>query len=347
MREAPTTKPSPIGGWVLFFCGLCMGAADLVPGISGGTIAFILGVYQPLVESLQTLNCRSLKLLCQGQWQKFARQVAWRFLLPLLAGMLCAVVGLAHLFQFILSHELYRVYFYAVFFGLILASSVFCLRQVKGWGGRVVFAFCLGVAMGYILTDQTWDGQGNDAILAESQAYISFLHARLVISGALAMCAFLVPGISGSYILTLLGVYSCIIESLTEFLKGIGDASFRTEAFAVLWSLGMGIVLGALAFARIVRWLLHDYFNDMLALLSGLMIGTIRSVWPFWSDPPALFQGAQWVGSHPYIPSWDSPFLWQVVACLLGGFLIVFALEFRLQSQAGDVIPNNQKRQAS
>lgn len=393
----PKISHSSWRGWSLFFCGICMGAADLVPGISGGTIAFILGFYQPLLESLKTLSWPAFQLLFKGEIQKFGQQVAWKFLLTLLAGIFCAFIALANLFNFILSHELYRIYLYATFLGLILASFVFCIRQMKEWNGKMIVGLCTGALIAYLLTETTLApaSEGSFAVPIQLEAKniplrnydpndhlltglstqtlgillaqgllqdttpvynqqrvliglvgelvaphrVSFFNGKLVMCGALAICALLLPGISGSYILTLLGVYPIVIEALVDFLNALKHASFNSEAFAVLWSLGWGIILGALGFARVVSWLLRQYPNQSLALLSGFMIGAIRSVWPFWSYeyivmPLKLYKGPQLVALSPFLPSWDSPLVWQASICALAGFMLVFALELYVKKRS-------------
>ncbi len=398
MTVTPPKPPqSTLRGWLLFFCGICMGAADLVPGISGGTIAFILGFYQPLVESLKTLNWSAFQLLCKGQVRVFTQRVAWRFLLTLLAGISCAFIGLANFFHFILAHEVYRIYLYATFLGLILASFVFCVRQLEAWNGKMVLGLCVGALIAYLLTETTLapasegtfsvpiqieskdiplrnydpnyhlltgvSAQALSVLLAQgllqdttpvynqqyvliglvgelvAPARVSFFNGWFVMSGALAICALLLPGISGSYILTLLGVYPVVIEALVDFLNALKQASFNSEAFAVLWSLGLGIVIGALGFARVISWLLRDYPNQTLALLSGFMIGAIRSVWPFWSYeyvvmPLKLYKGPQLVALQPFLPSWDSPLVWQAIICAIAGFVLVFALELYVKRRS-------------
>lgn len=383
-------EESPFRGWTLFFCGICMGAADLVPGISGGTIAFILGFYQPLLESLKSFNWEAFQLLFRGHVKAFAGQVGWRFLLTLIAGILTAFICLANLFHFILSHEVYRIYLYALFLGLILASFVFCMRQVRVWDWKIAFGIGLGVISAYFLTESTLttaqegpfaialeihtdavplrnydpekqllhglSSQTLGVLLAQgllvedtpvydrqhrligiageitTPSRVSFFNIWLMVCGALAVCALLLPGISGSYILTLLGVYPVVIEALVDFINSIGRASFNSDAFAVLASLGLGILLGALAFARGVSWLLKEYPNFSLAVLSGFMIGAIRSVWPFWSHdyiilPLKLQKGPQLAALDPFIPSLSSPLLWQAALCTVAGFILVFALE--------------------
>ncbi len=384
-------------GWSLFLCGVCMGAADLVPGISGGTIAFILGFYTPLLDSLKTLNRSAFQSLLQGQWRDFSQKVAWKFLLTLLTGIICAFIGLANFFHLILDHEIYRVYLYATFMGLILASFVFCLRQVQAWSWKLILGLMLSACLAYVLTSSTSPASVKGAYAIEidikptqhlmsnydsgthlltnlsietlsvlvSQGIVqrdvpvfnaqhvflgqvqdvivphqaSFFNGWLVLCGALAVAALLLPGISGSYVLTLLGVYPLVIEALVDFLHDIKHVSFNYEAFAVLWSLAIGIGLGAFAFARVLSWILRVYPNQSLALLSGFMIGALRSVWPFWTFeyalmPLKLTKGPQLVALEPFMPAWNDPLLWQAGLCTLGGFLLVFALEMYAQRRA-------------
>lgn len=395
-KQLPSSLQPQFCGWTLFFFGICMGAADLVPGISGGTIAFILGFYQPLLESLKTLKASAFCDLLKGRWRAFHQQVAWKFILVLLAGMMTAFASLANLFQFMLADEVYRVYFYATFLGLILASFVFCLREVKVWNEKMIIALCAGSLIAYLLTEATprsssegnysvsiqvetnnvplrnYDAQQNlltglssqmisillaqDLLQDNAPVYnqhhvliglagelvspyrLSLFNGKLVISGILAVCALLLPGISGSYILTLLGVYPIVIEALADFLNALAQGSFHTEAFAILWSLSLGVIVGALGFARFVSRLLKNYPDESLAMLSGFMIGAIRSIWPFWSYeyillPIKLYKGPQLVTSHPFFPSWDSPLIWQAALCAVVGFSLIVFLKACIQKR--------------
>ncbi len=380
----------PFRGWSLFFCGLCMGAADLVPGISGGTIAFVLGFYPYLLKSLQTFNWPALRYLFKGQWQEFSRCVAWKFLLTLLAGIACAIIGLANFFHFILDHEVYRVYLYATFLGLILASLIFCIRQIRIWKRGMLKNFLVGALAAYLLTNATlnpsikkeefaiplelnvsgvallnYDAKNHlltglssqtlsgllsqgliknktpvynrkHVLIGVVEEFVTpypsaFFNSWLMLCGALAVCALLLPGISGSYVLSLLGVYPTVIDALVEFINDLGKLSLNSEAFSILWSLGFGIGVGALCFARIINWLLKYRPDQSLALLSGITLGAIRSVWPFWSCeyaliPLKLYKGPQLIALHPFIPSWDSLLLWQAVLCVMLGFVFVFFL---------------------
>ncbi len=301
-------------GWSLFFCGICMGAADIVPGISGGTVAFILGLYQPLLVSLKNFNYSALQHLFKGDWQALIKQIAWKFLLTLLAGIACAMICLANLLQTMLADETFRIYLYAVFQGLVSASLIFCLRQVQVWNWQMVMGFGLGVFFGYELT-------GSVLVQPIDMLTPPFANGWLILCGALAACAMLLPGISGSYLLTLLGVYPMAIKALVDFINGLRHAAFDHAAFAVLGSLALGVGIGILSFARVLSWLLQNYPNLSIACLSGFMIGSMRSIWPFWSYENSL-------GPHPFLPSWNSPLLWQAAFCAVAGFGLVFSLEF-------------------
>jgi putative membrane protein len=315
MSLPPSKFPSgTVKGWSLFFCGICMGAADIVPGISGGTVAFILGFYQPLLVSLKTFNYSAVQHLFRGNWQALLQQVAWKFLLTLLAGIVCAMICLANLLQTMLAHEVFRIYLYAAFQGLVSASLIFCLRQVQVWNWQMVIVFGLGSFFGYELT-------GSVLVQPVDMLNTPFVNGWLILCGALAACALLLPGISGSYLLTLLGVYPIAIKALVDFINELKQAAFDHEAFAVLGCLALGIVIGILAFSRVLSWLLQYYPNQSIACLSGFMIGSLRSIWPFWSYDDNS-------GPQPFLPAWNSPLLWQASFCALIGFVLVFSLEF-------------------
>ena len=402
MENAPEIKSCAFKSWTLFLCGICMGIADLIPGISGGTIAFILGFYHPLLLNLKSLNRSAFEHLLRGRWEKFSSQVNWRFLLILLFGIGTAMICFANLFHYILEHQVYRVYLYSTFLGLILASFVFCLKQIKNWNKQIFFGLCLGAISAYILTEpqsvemenlyaieinnpsitenvinyhpenhlltgltiQVLKNLMSQGVLKDNTPIYNnehllvglagdfiipspstFFNGWLVICGALAVSALLLPGISGSYILTLLGVYPIVIEALVDFTKGLVHFSFASTSFAILSSLGLGIIVGALLFARILTWILQRYPDQTLALLSGFMIGAIRSVWPFWTyeymlQPLKLYKGPQLVMVEPYIPYFNSPMLWEAIVCAFLGFLFVYSLEKYSRKKQTFVINN-------
>lgn len=386
MQKDPTYK-----GWFLFFCGICMGAADLVPGISGGTIAFIMGFYHPLLESIKTLNIDNFKLLLRGQFRIFFQRVAWPFLITLLAGMCVSFLTLSYLIHSILEHEVYRIYFYSIFLGLIVASFGFCMNQIKKWGFNLMAGLWVGVAIAYVLTGPLLfpkSSQGEYALKIElsdsgflltnydshlkllkhlssstlggmvSKNVISLqtevydaegrrmgnvedfiepyqgikLDVWLILCGALAICALLLPGISGSYILTLLGTYPLIIGALSDLTIGLTSFSFDGEAFYILLNLGLGIGTGLLLFTRLISWLLNHYHDLTLSLLAGFMLGAMRTVWPFWSyqyaiSPLRLERGVQLELLEPYLPSLNHPIFYQAIPFFIAGMALIYVLQ--------------------
>lgn len=386
-------------GFPLFLCGICMGIADLIPGISGGTIAFIMGFYFQLLESIKSCNLRALKYLLKGRFKLFSKAVEWPFLLTLGLGITLAFVSCARFLQFILNDEIYRVYLYATFTGLILASFGFCLKQIPQWRMQYFFSLLIGAFIAFILTSpylalsapekpyavqidyksqkilNNYDFDKNllknlDASIIEamhakkilqsdSTVYYSNgekvgqvgdfigsykpqrLDLWLVFCGSLAICALLLPGISGSYILTLLGVYSIVIGALADLVAGIGHLNFDRESFYILSSLGLGIVIGLLSFSRFISWLLQHYHNFTIALLAGFMIGAMRSIWPFWSveyalNPFKIEKGPQLEVVSPYLPSIDSPVFIFSLLFAIAGFAIVFFIEMMAK---GKILP--------
>lgn len=258
----------------LFFCGLCMGAADLVPGISGGTIAFIMGFYHLLLESLKSINISSLRYLLKGDFRFFFQTVQWKFLLPLVGGVVTSIIFLSGILHLILEDELYKLYLYSGFTGLIFASSYFCFRQVDNWTPLTIGALIIGSAVAFLFTGSAITTHVNYEPLA-------FLDPWLMLCGLLAISAMLLPGISGSYLLTLLGVYPTVIKALAHFIESLKRGNFDPNDFSILFSLFVGIVTGLIFFARFVSWLLKSYPQPTLALLTGFVIGGIRCIWPF------------------------------------------------------------------
>lgn len=389
---AHDSAASPRHQWYILFCGICMGAADLVPGISGGTIAFIMGFYHPLLDSLKTINSTSLQLLVKGQWRSFFQVVAWKFLVTLLAGIVIAFISLSSFFHYLLGHEIYRVYLYSGFLGLILASFVFCLRQLKAWKIHHLLGLILGAVSAYFLTNASSSFPSEDlyAIKIElttsasnydaterllthlSHATLGAMLAKglitsdtsiyslqggligkaadivpeagyridfwLMLCGALAVCALLLPGISGSYVLTLLGVYPLIISSLVDLIEGAKQFTFDQEAFFVLLNVGIGILVGLVSFARMVSWLLKTYPDSTIAILSGFLIGALRSVWPFWTYeyallPLKLHKGPQLLVIDPVWPTFFSPVFLLSLVCAAIGFGLVFTVEHFVHKQ--------------
>ena len=238
----------------LFVTGMAMGAADIVPGVSGGTIAFIMGVYQPLIEAIRTASSQSLSCLLKGQLKDAIQAIPWKFLLPVFSGILLSVISLAQVLDYLLTH--YPVYIWSVFLGLILASVKIVSHQVKHWHLPVWTAVVAGTGFSYWLAG---------VIPAQTPANL----VLFFLSGMVAIMAMILPGISGSFILLILGKYQQILSAVVE------------RDFMVLAAVAGGAAIGLALFAKLLSWLFRHYHDLTVGLLTGFMLGSLRKVWPW------------------------------------------------------------------
>ena len=259
--------------------GACMGAADVIPGVSGGTIAFIMGIYDDFVGSLASINGEAVRLLFKGQFKAFWKHINGSFLLSLVIGIGISVVSLAGLMQMLLND--FPIQTWAFFFGLIVASSIFIIRGIKGWKLREGVLLLLGIILGVVICTlsptQTPDG-----------LWFIFL------SGAIAICAMVLPGISGSFILLILGKYQYIMGVISDLVSGVDFG----RNLLILCVFAIGAVIGILSFSKFLHWLLARWNKETLIVLAGFIIGSLVKVWP-WSNPEALAQ-ANAAGSMLY-----------------------------------------------
>lgn len=248
--------------------GACMGAADVIPGVSGGTIAFIMGIYDEFVGSLASINGEALKLLLKGRFSAFWKHINGSFLLSLVAGIGISVIALAGLMQMLLSD--FPIQTWAFFFGLIVASSLFIIRGISGWKLRDGLLLIFGVALGAVICTlsptQTPDG-----------LWFIFL------SGALAICAMILPGISGSFILLILGKYQYIMGCISDLVSGVNLG----QNILIIGTFGCGALIGILSFSRFLHWLLARWQKETMIVLAGFIIGSLVKIWP-WTNAEAI-----------------------------------------------------------
>jgi len=248
-------KQRSFGAYLLLTAkGFCMGAADVVPGVSGGTMAFILGIYEELIDAIRSFDLESLKLMATAKVRKLLDRVAWRFLLALGCGILLAIFSLSKALSWLLQNQ--PVLIWSFFLGLILASVLTVSRRVGHWRPLTWCSLLVGIAGIYVLVGLV-PGATPDAPWF------------LFISGAVAICAMILPGISGSFILVLMGKYQYILEAVND------------HNLLVLFIVAAGACVGLAAFSRLLGWLLRNYHDFMVAFLTGLMLGSLRKVWPF------------------------------------------------------------------
>lgn len=234
--------------------GFCMGAADVVPGVSGGTMAFILGIYDELIHAVHALDITFLRRLIKLQWRVAFSHFPWRFLLALGLGILLAVFTLAEGLSWALHHHPSLVW--AFFFGLVLASILLVRKRVRQWTPlRVVVAILIALFVFWLI--------GVSPARTPDEPWFLFL------SGFIAICAMILPGISGAFILVLLGKYQDVLDALIH----LDLLTLSVFAF--------GAVIGLISFVRVLRWLLMRYHDGTVAVLTGMMIGSLRKVWPW------------------------------------------------------------------
>ncbi len=238
----------------IFLRGLIMGAADIVPGVSGGTVAFITGIYSRLLGSIRSFDLECLKLVFRSEIQKAWLHVDGSFLLALVLGIATSVLTLARLVSWLL--EQHPVPLWAAFFGLILASAFVLLRQVKNWSAMKFLNLVAGTAIAVFIALSP---------LATFDATLGMVF----LSGFLAICAMILPGISGSFILVLLGMYGTVLTALKSF----------DLVFILIFA--CGAAAGLMCFSRILHCLLSRFHESTMALLTGFLFGSLAVVWPW------------------------------------------------------------------
>lgn len=231
-----------------------MGAADVVPGVSGGTIAFITGIYEELLNSIKSINLDALKALKNDGIKGFWTHINGNFLVALFSGILIAVAGLAKVVTYLLEH--YPVLLWGFFFGLILGSAIVVARQIPKWSAGTLIGLFLGAVSAYLITKLS---------PAQTPEELWFVF----IAGMIAICAMILPGISGSFLLLMMGKYHYILSSIKEF------------DFKVIAVFGAGCVVGLLGFSRLLTWLFKKWKDVTIAILTGFMLGSLNKVWPW------------------------------------------------------------------
>lgn len=231
-----------------------MGAADVVPGVSGGTIAFISGIYEELIASINKININTFKILKNDGINAMWKSINGNFLISLLIGIAISVISLAKIIRHLLETQ--PILIWSFFFGLVLASIIYVAKQIKSWTIISVILLILGVFIAFYITT-----------LTPQTTNISYPYVFL--SGALAICAMILPGISGSYILLLLGMYKPVLDAIHE------------KDIKIIGTLFIGAIVGLLSFSRLLKWLFDNYQNLTLATLTGFIIGSINKIWPW------------------------------------------------------------------
>ena len=248
--------------------GLAMGAADVVPGVSGGTIAFISGIYEELIQTISNLDLGFFKV-----WKKTGFLSAWRhynfgFLAALLSGILISILSFAKLITWLLND--YPIMVWSFFFGLVVASILYIAKQIVSWRPVIILSIVIATILSYLLTIM-------DPIGAPESTWFLFL------AGFIAIIAMILPGISGAFILLLLGAYTSVIGYITQFGEGIltlnGDLFWNASLKLIVFALGA--LTGIKLFSKVLTWMFEHHKNIILAVLTGFMIGALNKIWPW------------------------------------------------------------------
>jgi len=293
--------------------GMAMGIAEVIPGVSGGTIAFITGIYETLLESIKAVLGPDLfRAFGRGGLREVWRSVNGNFLLFLIAGMalgfVAGVFGVSHLL------ETYPVLVWAFFFGLIIASAIYIARQVKSWGLLEWLGMILAIGLAYWITIAT-PAQGTDALW------------MVFIAGAIAISALILPGISGSFMLLLMGMYTVIFPEVKAALS-----TFAADSLIMVAVFALGCLFGLATFARLLSWTFKNYHNTTLAVLTGFMIGSLNKIWPWRNVLETRIDSSGEIVpflERSVLPGQfeGNPQVSMAILMILSGILVVFLLE--------------------
>lgn len=277
--------------------GMLMGGADIVPGVSGGTIALILGIYERLVTAVSRVDGQFLTHIKQRHWRAAASHIDFRFLVTLGIGVLSGIVVLGSLMHYLLKDgpniATTCPLTIAAFFGLIVASALHVGRMINNWNLATTFLVIAGALIAYTIT----------GIKSEpTDASLGFLF----FCGMIAICAMILPGISGSFIMVLLGVYLTVTGAIKDFIRDVVTVSLSAatwDHFQILAVFACGCLVGILAFSKILRWLLQNFHSPTMAVLCGFMLGSLRELWPF-QKSNFKFPALEYHGEHSVMADW-------------------------------------------
>jgi len=305
----PATEDDREGfrGPYFVFSGFAMGSADVVPGVSGGTMAVVLGIYEQLLAAIASVGPKSLGALFRGRLGKALKSIHWRFLCALVTGI---ALGIALMVKVVRLPQLLQEqpkYVYAVFFGLVLASAAMLGRRIPRWSISRAAALALGAAFGFAVVNLV-------PVETPESPWFLFL------SGVVAICAMVLPGISGSFVLLILGKYAYVLNALGEL----------DLAVIVPFALGCGI--GLATFSRVVSWALSRWHDGVMAGLVGLLVGSLWRIWPYQQLTTTIVRHKpRVIAAQPYWPTGLEP---AVVLLFVAGVALVLALELVAQRRA-------------
>jgi len=296
-----------------FLKGFAMGVANVIPGVSGGTIAFVTGIYERLIDAIKSFDGEALKLLAARKFKDLWNHVDGGFLLALMLGVVVSVVSLAKVLEVVLQDDVYKIYVSALFFGLILASVWSVYKMVKTWSASAVIGLLIGCAIAIGL-----------AFMPQAQESKSIVY--LLICGVVAMCSMIIPGVSGSFVLLLMGNYKLImVDSVNALRRG------EMEALSVLIPVGIGAVAGMAILSRVLSWLFKRFHDVAVASITGFVAGSLVTIWPWKKEVTETFisngkEKVKVIDYDRYMPAMDNQF-WIAIGIMLIGVGLMIAVE--------------------
>lgn len=287
----------------LFFKGMAMGAANVIPGVSGGTIALITGIFERLINAIKSFNLSAIKLLFSGKLTGFIKHTDLYFLIAVFGGVAASIISVARLFDFLF--EQYPVYIWSFFFGLILASVIFVGKTVSKWSFSVIVAFIIGALAAISVT-----------LLSPANENESFFY--LMICGVVAVCSMILPGLSGSFVLILLGNYQLVMIDAINQMR-----------FDILLPVVLGSAIGLIGFSYILSWVFKRYRDQTISTLTGFILGSLGIIWPWKNAIIQTFGEKEKVTGYQYLwPEMNMETFFAIFIMIIG-FVAIWLMEWK------------------
>ena len=281
-----------------FLKGIGVGSANVIPGVSGGTIALITGIFERLINALKSFNLTAIKLFFTGKFKEFAKHTDLWFLASVGCGVIVAILSIARLFEFLFDR--YPIYLWSFFFGMILVSIYYVGITIEKFNWKIVLSFLIGTTIALFIAFGTPANENSNVFY-------------LMICGAVATCSMILPGLSGSFVLVLMGNYQLIM------IDAVNDLNLQ-----ILLPVVLGGVIGLLAFSHLLSWIFKNYRDITIAVLTGFILGSMPIIWPWKNDVITYFGSEEKViGYEYYFPEFNMEFATALVIMLIGAALIV------------------------
>ena len=296
--------------FLLFLKGMGMGAANVIPGVSGGTIALITGIFERLIDSIKSFDFVALRLMIKFQLKEFIKHTDLFFLISVLSGAVFSVFSLAKLLEFLFEN--YPIYIWAFFFGLILASVYFVGKTVEKWSISVIITFIVGTGIAVAIS-----------VLSPATENDSFFY--LIICGVVAICSMILPGLSGSFVLILMGNYELVM------IQAVSNVNLK-----ILFPVAIGAGGGLVLFSHLLSWVYKKFKNETISILTGFILGSLLVLWPWKNEIYRLDEAGNFVmkkgekviqGYDRFIPDSMTTEVWIAILMMVIGVVTIWIME--------------------